>query len=201
MNSYHNWKWKSLSHVWLIATPWTVARQAPLSMRFPLRQEYWSGLPFPSPGDLPNPGLEPTSPALAGGFFTTEPKNGSEVKWKSLNHVWLFVTPWTIQSMEFSLLQGIFPTQGLNPGLPHCKWILYQLSHKESPRILEWVVYPFSSGSSNPRIEWGLLHCRRILYQLSYPGWKIQYSHVIIQALPLGYELLCLGRRVLKWVT
>ena len=151
MNSYHNWKWKSLSHVWLIATPWTVARQAPLSMRFPLRQEYWSGLPFPSPGDLPNPGLEPTSPALAGGFFTTEPKNGSEVKWKSLNHVWLFVTPWTIQSMEFSLLQGIFPTQGLNPGLPHCKWILYQLSHKESPRILEWVVYPFSSGSSQPK--------------------------------------------------
>ena len=53
-------------------TPWTVARQAPLSMRFP-RQEYWSGLPFPSPGDLPNPGTEPTSPALAGRFFNTEP--------------------------------------------------------------------------------------------------------------------------------
>ena len=43
-----------------------------LSMGF-LRQEYWSGLPFPSPGDLPNPGIEPMSPALAGGFFTTEP--------------------------------------------------------------------------------------------------------------------------------
>ena len=53
-------------------TPWMVARQAPLSMGF-LRQEYWSGLPFPSPWDLPNPGTEPTSPALAGGFFTTEP--------------------------------------------------------------------------------------------------------------------------------
>ena len=53
-------------------TPWTVASQAPLSMGF-LRQEYWSGLPFPSPGDLPNPGIKPTSPALAGGFFTTEP--------------------------------------------------------------------------------------------------------------------------------
>ena len=46
------------------ATPWTVAHQAPLSMRFP-RQEYWCGLPFPSPGDLPDPGLEPMSPALA----------------------------------------------------------------------------------------------------------------------------------------
>ena len=54
------------------ATLWTIVCQAPLSMRFP-RQEYWSGLPFPSPGDLPNPGIEPVSPALAGGFFTTEP--------------------------------------------------------------------------------------------------------------------------------
>ena len=50
-----------------------------------------------------------------------------------------------------SLLQGIFQTQGSNPGLPHCRWILYQLSHKESPRILEWIAYPFSRGSSWPR--------------------------------------------------
>ena len=50
-------------------TPWTVAHQAPLSMGF-FRQEYWSGLLFPSPGELPGPGIEPTSPALAGGFFT-----------------------------------------------------------------------------------------------------------------------------------
>ena len=54
---------KSLSRVRLFATPWTVAHQAPLSMRFS-RQEYWSGLPFPSPGDLPDPGTEPGSPAL-----------------------------------------------------------------------------------------------------------------------------------------
>ena len=49
---------------------------------------------------------------------------------------------------SLSLLQGIFPTQGLNPGLPHCRWILCQLSHKGSPRMLEWAAYPFSSGSS-----------------------------------------------------
>ena len=55
-----------LSHVWLFATPWTIAHQAPLSMGFP-RQEYWSGLPLPSPGDLPHPGMEPEPPALAGG--------------------------------------------------------------------------------------------------------------------------------------
>ena len=54
------------------ATPWTVAHQAPLSVGFP-REEYWSGLPFPLPGDLPDQGIEPASPALAGGFFTTEP--------------------------------------------------------------------------------------------------------------------------------
>ena len=54
---------KSLSHVRLFVTPWTVAQKDPLSMGFP-RQEYWSGLPFPSPEDLPNPGIEPGSPAL-----------------------------------------------------------------------------------------------------------------------------------------
>ena len=61
------------SRVQLFVTLWTVARQVPLSMRFS-RQEYWSGLPFPPPGNLPNPGIEPTSPVfptLAGRFFTT----------------------------------------------------------------------------------------------------------------------------------
>jgi len=64
---------KSLQLCPTFVTPWIVARQAPLSIGFS-RQEYWSGLPFPLPGDLPNPGIEPrslTSPALAGGFFTT----------------------------------------------------------------------------------------------------------------------------------
>ena len=56
--------------------PEAIARQAPLSMGFP-RQEYWSGLPLPAPGDLPDPGIEPTFPALAGGFFTTVPRGKS----------------------------------------------------------------------------------------------------------------------------
>ena len=85
-------------------------------------------------------------------------------------------SPWNAPGQNtglgsLSLLQGIFPTQGSNPSLSHCGWILYQLSHKESPRILEWVAYAFSSGifltqGSNR----GLLHCRWILYQLSYQG-------------------------------
>ena len=109
-------------------------------------------------------------------------------KWKSLSHVRLFTTPWTIQSVEFStkflfifmywiaytcriciwnspgqntgvgslsLLQGIFSTQRWNPGLPHCRQILYQLSHKASLRILVWVPYSFSSRSSRPRNQPG----------------------------------------------
>ena len=66
-----------LSHVHLFMTPWTAVHQTPLSMRFS-RQEYWSGLPWrcSSPGDLPDPEMEPSSPALAGGFFINE-TNGS----------------------------------------------------------------------------------------------------------------------------
>ena len=63
---------KSLSCVRLFATPWTVVHQAPPSMEFS-RQEYWSGLPFPSPGDLPDPGIEPGSPALQADALPSEP--------------------------------------------------------------------------------------------------------------------------------
>ena len=59
---------------------------------------------------------------------------------------------------SLSLLHGIFPTQGLKPGLPHCRWFLYQLSHQGSPRILEWVASLFSSGSSQPR-KWIGVSC------------------------------------------
>ena len=65
-------KVKSLSHVRVFATPWTVAYQASPSMGFS-RQEYWSELPFPSPGDLPNPGIKPGSPTLEADALTSEP--------------------------------------------------------------------------------------------------------------------------------
>ena len=69
---------KSLSRVRLFASPWAVARQAPLSMRFS-RQEYCSGLPLPSPGELPDPGIEPGSPALQADSLPTE-LQGNEMK-------------------------------------------------------------------------------------------------------------------------
>ena len=80
-----------------LETPWTIACQAPLSMGFP-RQEYWSGLPFPSLRDLPDPGIKPVSPALTGGFFTTEPPR------KLLSRVYLIC--FQIFRHHFPLLLG-----------------------------------------------------------------------------------------------
>ena len=74
--------WKSL-HVQFFVTPWTVARQAPLSMTFP-RQKYWSGLPCPSPEYLPYPGIEPGSPAIQAGSLPSEPPGKSNIgKWNA----------------------------------------------------------------------------------------------------------------------
>ena len=71
-----------LSHVQLFGTPWIVARQSPLSMGF-FRQESWSALPFPSPGDFPHPGVEPVSPALQADSLPTEPSGIGGGCWPS----------------------------------------------------------------------------------------------------------------------
>ena len=73
-------KVKSLSRVQLFVTPWTVAHQAPLSMGLS-RQEYWSGLPFPSPGDLPEPGIKPWSPALQADSLLSESPGKPKAQW------------------------------------------------------------------------------------------------------------------------
>ena len=114
-----------------LATPWTIACQVPLSMGIS-RQEYWSGLSFPPPGDLPNPGMAPRSLALQEESLQSEPPR----------------KPKNTGVGSLSLLQGIFLTQESNRGLLPCRWILYELSHKGSSRILEWVACPFSRGSS-----------------------------------------------------
>ena len=80
-----------LSHVRLFATLWTVALQAPLPMGFS-RQEFWSGFPFPSPGDLPGPGIEPSSlasPVLGRGFFTTSAIWEAQIRVCSTASAWL----------------------------------------------------------------------------------------------------------------
>ena len=84
-------------------------------------------------------------------------RNGSLLLCKIRKVKWKLYSPWNSPGQNTwvgscSLLQGVFPTQGWSPGLPHCKQILYQLSHQGSPTILEWVAYPsFSRGSSSPR--------------------------------------------------
>ena len=91
-----------------------------LSMVFS-RQEYWSGLPCPPPGDLPNPGIEPRSPTLRPDSLPAEPQR----------------KPKKTGVGSLSLLQGIFLTQESNQGLLHCRWVLYQLSYQGSPIPLE----------------------------------------------------------------
>ena len=99
-----------LSCVRLFVTPWTIQ-----SMEFS-RPEYWSGWPFPSPGDLPNLGIEPRSPSLQVDSLPTEPQR----------------KPKSTGVGNLSLLQQIFPTQESNWGLLHCRQILYQLSYQGS---------------------------------------------------------------------
>ena len=131
------------------------------------------------PGDLPDPGIEPASPVTPAleAVFTTEPLEKPYIHIYTSIYIYTYLyiseseshsvvsdslrphglySPWNSPGQNtgvgsLSLFQGIFPTQGSNPVLSHCRWILYQLSHKGSPRILEWVAYPYSSRSSPPR--------------------------------------------------
>ena len=112
-------------------TPWTVAHQAPLPTGI-LQARILEWVAMPSSRDLPNRGIKPRSLALQADSLLTKPPG----------------KPKNTGMGSLSLLQGIFPTQGSNRRLSRCRWVLYQLSHQGSPRILAWVAYPFSSGSS-----------------------------------------------------
>ena len=97
---------------------------------------------------------------------------------------------------SLSLLQGIFPTQGSNPGLPHCRQILYQLSYQGSLRILEWVAYPFSSGSSWPR-DWTEVSCIADRFFASWatreaPYWLNYYCFVLFDCFSWSLHFLLL---------
>ena len=100
--------------------PWTAVYQAPLSMEFS-RKEYWSGLPFPPPGDLIDPGIKPefsVSPALEGGYFTTETLL---VVSQLLSRVWLFATPWTAAlkaSLTFTISQSLLKLMSIDSMMP-----------------------------------------------------------------------------------
>ena len=110
-------------------TPWTVAREAPLSMGFP-RQEYWSGLPFHSPGNLPNPGIKPMFPALQADSLPTEPSGKPITVWSEVAQ---------------SCLTLCDPMDCSPPG--------FSIHEIFQAWVLEWVAISFSRGSSQPR-DW-----------------------------------------------
>ena len=109
---------------------------------------------------------------------------------------------------NLALLQGIFPTQELNPGLPHCRQVLYQLSHEGSPRILEWVSCPFSRGSSQPK-NWTQVSCSAGgFFTIRVTAAAAIKSHQPcptpwdpIDGSPLGFPIPgILQARILEWV-
>ena len=116
----------------------------------------WVAIPFSRASSRPRDWTRVS--CVAGRFFTFWATSESESCSVVSDSLWPhgLYSPWNSPGQNtgvgsLSFLQGIFPTQGLNPGLLHCRQILYQLSHKGSPRILEWVAYPFSSRASQPR--------------------------------------------------
>ena len=155
-------KWsevKWLSHVRLFVTPWTVAYQASPSMGF-FRQEYWNGLPFPSLGDLPDPGIEPGSPVFQADALTSEPPGKpydwlvcwSSVQFSSvLSRVRLFATPWN------AALQASCPSPLPELAQTHIHWVgdAIQPSHLLCPLLLLPSIFSrvFSNESVLP-IKW-----------------------------------------------
>ena len=131
-----------LTHVLIMSnssvTPWTVAQQTPLTMGFP-RQEYWSRLTFLYPGDFPNPGIEPTSPALTGGFFTTEPPGKLFI-----------VNAYGESEVAQSCLTLCNPIDCSLPG--------FSIHGIFQARVLEWVAISFCRGSSQPRHQTQVSH-------------------------------------------
>ena len=130
-----------LSHVWLLVTTWTVARQDPLFMGFP-RQEHWSGLPFPTPEDLSDPRIEAVSlvpPALSGRFFTTV--TAWEVLY--LTHI----TPFESESISHSVVSNSLRPHGLQPTRLLCPWDFFRQEN--------WSGLPFPTPEDlpNPGIE------------------------------------------------
>ena len=129
-------KVKSFSPVRLFETLWTIAYQAPPSMGFS-RQEYWSGLPFPSPGDLPDPGIKPRCPAFQADASTSKSPGKSERERQvshDVTHMWNLKYDVKITQSCLSLCDHM-----------DCSPEILQA------RILEWVAFPFSRGSSQAR--------------------------------------------------
>ena len=134
------------------------------------RPEYWSEYPFPSPGDLPNPGIQPSSPELQEDSLPAEPQG----------------KPKNTEVGSLSLLQCIFPTQESNQGLLHCRQILYQLSYQESPYFLKVKVKSKSEVSQScPTLCNPITVAYRLLCPWDFPGNSTGVDcHFLLQTIP-----------------
>ena len=177
----------SLQLFWLFVAPWTVTHQSPLFLAFS-RQEYWSGLPFPFPGDLPNLGIKPAFLSLLHWQASSLPlvlprkfpyiHNGILYKVKVAQSCLTLCDPmdytvhWVLKARILEWVAfpppGDLPNSGIKPSFPALQVDSYQLSHKGSSRILEWIAIPSPVDLPTQETDWGLLHWRWILYQLSY---------------------------------
>ena len=130
---------KSLSHVQIFATPWTIAHQAPLSMEFS-RQEHWSGLPLPSPGDLPDLGIEPGSPTLQADSLSSEPPG------KPPKHRWhVGSSSLTRDQLEVQSLSHWTTREVPKESWGDINWPV-SLLHKRETCILPRIVHCYSTG-------------------------------------------------------
>ena len=199
-NGSHMCVLSCFSHVWLSETPWTVTLQAPLSMGFS-RQEYWSELPCPPPGDLPDPGIEPTSlasPALAGRFFTTsttwELPNGSQCRTKNNTHEQPAAPSFPCWPKESTLVpilgkQSRISNSLIFPGilapfstkLYPC-WIYYW-SHKfwvlERAKFLNNSLKFLKSHEIDNHCEWQPFAQKENGYAFSKEGKRVPYSCIL----------------------
>ena len=171
--------------------PIDCTHQAPLSMGFS-RQEYWSGLPFPSPGDLPHPGIEPRSPVLHADSLPTELWGKPQRCLQNLNHSSRASCKPESLKLKSEVAQSCLTLcDPMDCNLPGSS-----VHGILQARILEWVAISFSRGSSQPRDQTqgsnpGLPHCRQTLYPLSHQG-SLKPELLLLQISKGGQETLAL---------
>ena len=199
-----------LSHFQLFATPWTVACQTPLFMGFS-RQEFWSGLPFPPPGDLPNPGIEPISPASP----VLQVNSLLQIQWgspflnkfssvQSLSRVQLFATSWT-SALQASLsitnswsLLKLMPIESVMP-FSHlilcCPLLLLppippsiRVFSNESTLCIRWPKYWSFSFSISPSNEYPGLISFRMDWSVFTESHKLNFSNNRIPFIPSSFN-------------
>ena len=189
-----------LSHVWLFATPWTVAHHAPLSMGFS-RQEYWSGLPCPPPGDLPDPGIKPTSfmsSALAGGFFIPSATWTAQAKW--WGQCWIWPCSWSPNTTRLSWRSRHGPLEGGRHLLHYRNPRPALLCHEFFKKSLScYLTLCDSMDCSTPGFP--VLHYLPELAQ-TYVHWvgdDIRPSHPLLPSSPLALNL-SQNQGLFQWV-